>query len=551
MIERLHIKNFALIDEIEVNFKNGLNVITGETGTGKSILINALSILIGEKFSKDVLSNKNTVVEGIFVFENKRLKKILEQKGLEYEDYLTIKVIFKEGRRRIFINNSPTTLSTLKAIGDSFIDIHGQHEHQSLFKQNQRREILDEYTNILEELNEYKKLYNEYIKEKEDYTYWKNKIKQLQEKLDLYLYQAKEIEENYIKDEEYEELKQRKELLETAEQRYSVSSKILKLINEGTDETEISILSLMYEIHNLLSSLKDFDKRAENWRKTVQESLINIEEIEREISYYKTKIEFSQEELENINEKIFRAEQLMKKYGNNMNKVNSYYEEIKKYIEESNTFEEEDKRRIQKIKNLRERLEKLADKIHNLRQEGGISFSKKVVEILKNIGFQKPVFEIKITKQDNLSDKGWDRVDFLFSANPDFLPYNIEKIVSGGEMSRVMLAIKSTVANKGGINIMIFDEIDTGIGGSTADKVGRELKELSKFKQILCVTHLPQIAAKANNHIFVDKKLINKKTFIKVKTLNKEERIKEIARMISGKEVTKSAIKHAGEIIEN
>ena len=546
MIERLHVENFGLLRKVDVEFKKGFNVITGETGTGKSILVNTISMLVGEKLLKDMLSEDETIIEGVFQIDKEEIKRLLEAKGIEADDYIVIRVVFKERRRKIFINDRVVTVSTLKEIGELLLDIHGQHEHQSLFKQNYRREIIDAYGGFQNFVEKYREVYRNYIKKKKDFEQWKKKMEDMRERIELYKFQIKEIEENFISNDEYNELMEKKKLLESAEERFNLTSDIMRILNED----ENNVISNLYSIQKSLDSLLGLDERTKKWKDYIDETIVNLEEVAREISEYRGNIEFSKEEIEYINEKLYRAEKLIKKYGKDMDEVKRYYENIKKEVVENEMYEEEEEKRKKEIEELRKKVEEMAEHLHELRKKTALSFSKEVVKVLKDIGFQKPVFKVEIIKQEEPGEKGIDKVDFLFSANPDFPPDRIEKIASGGELSRVMLGIKSTIADRGGVHILIFDEIDTGIGGGVADKVGRKLKELSRFKQVLCVTHLAQIASKADHHIFVNKILKDGITSVEVKPLNKEDRIKEIARMISGEEITDSALKHAEEIIE-
>lgn len=565
MLKTLLIKDYALIENIQVEFGKGLNIITGETGAGKSILIDAMGLLLGERASIEVIRKgaDKSIVEGVFDIEgNKKVHNLLSDNDIDFDTELIVRrEVSLKGTNRCFLNDTPVTLNLIKEIGDLLVDLHGQHEHQSLLKVETHLELLDEVANHNNVLENYKKKYSELSKLLTERNELQNKEKEIKEKRDLYEFQIKEIDAINPEPDEDIKLESELKILENSEKFLTIANQIFLSIYEAED----SILDKIAEVKNQLIELSKIDKSFEE-KVTESESVIAIlNDISTFVRTYKDRIDIDPENVERIRLRISSINLLKKKYGGSLKSILEHRNKIGNEFDLAENFslmiEEIDK----KVELVRKECGELAKKISTNRKTCSKKVKKEVEETLKNLGISDPNFEVKIENQqadkssenyliaDNkyflCDSNGIDKVEFFISTNLGEDPKPLIKVASGGEISRVMLALKSILAKSDKLPILIFDEIDTGVSGRIAQKVGQVLKELASFHQIIAITHLPQIAGLSDYHYAVEKKKSGERVVSSIKMLSKEEQVNEVAKLISGEKITEAALNGARELI--
>jgi DNA repair protein RecN (Recombination protein N) len=564
MLRSLYVKNYALIEEIQVEFKSGLNIITGETGAGKSILIDALSLILGERASSEVVrkgANK-TIVEGVFyVSGNKKIKKILESNGIEFSDELILRrEISAKGQSRCFANDTPISLGIMKEIGNHLVDLHGQHEHQSLLRVETHIELLDDFGGLIGMVEEFRKEIHKLENLYRQLDELKQKEQLLKEKKELYMFQLKEIETINPQIGEVEELESELKLLENAEKLYEVTAQLYSLLYGS----ERSIHDLLVIVRNQLEDLSTIDKRFQSYVEEARSAQAIVDEITSFIQNYNSKIEFNPERLEFIRERLHALNRLKKKYGGTIESVIEYRDKIKREFELAENFEEEITKLEQRIEEQIKVCSEIAERLSSKRREIAETVSSAIVGVLSELGIENAQFEVKIENRPKkegrcyvrlgnecyeVTNRGIDFVEFYISTNIGEDPKPLVKVASGGEVSRIMLALKSVLAKSERLPLLVFDEIDTGISGRIAQKVGQSLKNLSKYHQIIAITHLPQIASLADTHFIAEKVIKDGRAITMIRELELEERVKEIAKLMSGEEITQASIESARELM--
>ncbi len=537
MINTLHIKNIGIIDDIIINLNEGFNVLTGETGAGKTLIIGSLQILAGGRFSKEMIrkGEKNSFVEMSVYLPN-----------LRYEEDMVVvsREINVNGKNTCKINGRLVTVNELKKFMNNIIDIHGQNDNQSILDISTHIELLDEYSSKdLSNLKlEYQKLYAEYLKIKTEISKNYGDDREKQRKLDLLNYQVNEIENANLKEEEEEGLLEKRKLMMASEKIVSNLSEAEMQLNQNViDSINIAVKSL--------EKIENFNSEYSNVLERLKNSYYEIQEAARDISSFCGDIEFNNEEQEQIEERLNLINSLKRKYGSNIKEILDYKESINQEIFEINNLEGY----ILSLKNNLAEIEKkmynLCLKMNEIRNKYAEALSNKINNELKELEMKSARFSIKInfSEEKNYNKNGLDKVEFLISTNIGEEAKPLIKIASGGEMSRIMLAIKSVLADIDKVPIIIFDEIDTGISGIAANVTGEKIKRISKKHQVICVTHLASIAAKGDFNYYVCKEIENEKTKTKVKQLNEEEVLKEIARISSGT-ISEISINHAREL---
>jgi DNA repair protein RecN (Recombination protein N) len=565
MLKSLKVQDYALIKDIYVEFGEGLNIITGETGAGKSILVDAMNLLIGERASTEAVREGTTkaIVEGIFdVSTDKKVKKILEENQIEYFPELILRrEISLKGANRCFINDSPAPLNVVKEIGDTLVDFHGQHEHQSLIRTETHIDYLDEYSHSEELLRNYKWLYNALTKLKNELDELKGKETSLNEKKEIYSFQLKEIDSVSPEIGEEEKLIEELKVLENSE-------KLLELTNEiyqGLYESEEAIHDSLVKVKNKLNELVSIDKTFSESAKESEAALAIINDISEFIRSYNSKIEMEPERLERIRERLSAISLLKKKYGGSIESILEHRKKISEKFNIAENFAEKIKELENKKSSVTQNCADAADKLFKNRREGAKDIEEEVKGILNYLGVSGAVFNVKITHEPAMNDaenavmirnktyklnsKGYDKVEFYFSANKGESPKSLAKIASGGEISRFMLSLKTVLAESDKTPLLIFDEIDTGVSGPIAQKVGEAMRALTKYHQVIAITHLPQIAGMANHHFLVEKKTEDDRVVSSIRKLSTERRILEIAKLMSGEMITEASIKGAKELI--
>ncbi|HOK40114.1 MAG TPA: DNA repair protein RecN [bacterium] len=552
MLSELYIKNFAIIEDINLQFDNGFNVITGETGAGKSILIDAINVLLGTEKGKEEYIRKGcdkTIIYGIFIIQknNQYIKKILEENSINFEDNkIIIKRVLQPNNNKVFLNDEPITVNLLNKITKHLVEIHGQHENQTLFDNEIQLQLVDKYAGIYEILKKYRELFFELKKIKEEYNAKKEELKDIESKKEIYKYQMNEIGNLNLKIGEDEEL-------ENNVQRYRKLSNILEYcreINFYLKNDENNIVNNLEKIIDNLNRILEFDKTIEQQINNCNEAVVLLKNFSDEFSDYFYKLNIEPEELERLENRAYQIQLLKKKYGSTIKEILDYYEEVKKKYEslENIEFDLKDLEKLIESKNIE--INKLAKEITSARKKISETINKKITTELKNLEMPEAEFYIEITETEQLTEKGKDKIEFMVKTNKgeDFKP--LKKIASGGELSRFMLAIKTLFAEIDETPILIFDEIDTGVSGKAGTAIARQIKKLSKSHQVFCITHLPVIAACADLHYKIYKETKAERTITKAVKLNNEEKINEIAYLMSGGNITDISLKHARELIK-
>jgi DNA repair protein RecN (Recombination protein N) len=566
MIKTLAIKDYILIDKIKIQFESGLNIITGETGVGKSIIIDAMNLLIGEKASTDIIrsGSEKAIIEGIFdVSDNQNVINFLGENNYDISDELIIRrEILRKGTSRSFINDSPASLSHLKELGKFLIDLHGQHEHQSLLRTETHIHLLDNFGNLEKLIDEYRTYY---FKLKELFgklDELKNIESSTKEKKDLYEFQAKEIDAVNPKPNEIDELQNKLNILENSERLYEATSRIYETLYES----EFAVYDQLIKVRNLIDDLSRIDKTFSELKNDISSAISIVDELAKFIQSYNSRIEFNPELLEEYRERLGSLILLAKKYGGSLEAVIEHRNKIEKELQLAENFEEEIQKIEDEIEDVRKLCSDAAVRLSEKRREVAEKISKSIVTILKDLGINNAKFDVvfRNKKSDNprsfvklgneyyeATPFGFDDVEFYISTNPGEELKPLAKVASGGEISRIMLALKTILAKSDKLPLMVFDEIDVGISGRIAQKVGKALRNLSEYHQIIAITHLPQIAGFANAHYVVEKKIKDGRAISTIRKLNDEERVYEIAKLISGEEITPASLESAKELIYN
>lgn len=564
MLKNLTVKNFAIIEDLSVEFEKGLNVITGETGSGKSILITALGVALGNKFSKDMLregEDKSILTVTFDISENKRLKKYLIDKGIDDDILFFQREITKDGKQKLKINGMVLPYSIYREIGEVLVDIHGQHEPQSLLDKNKHLELLDRFIgdDFLLKRDEFNKKLTRYKEITNEIEEILTKKEERERRRDYLTFVINEIEKEKISEEEEKELLSKREILKNVSKLKETYNEIFQDL-EGFDENEGAVDKITKSIKKL-ENIETIDKLSSKFKNELSEIEIKISEILNQIKIRKEEIEYSPDELEIIEERLKIYDDLKRKYGKDVQEVINFLEESKKELKNLDiSFE-----RVEELKKEKEILEneliEIGKCLRERRVEKAKELEKYIEEELSTLAMEKAKFFVKFFEEENkdgikFNEKilkpnqyGFEKIEFFISPNPGESEKPLIKIASGGELSRVMLSIRTIFGKVDEIPCIVFDEIDQGIGGRVGEMIGRKLLELSKNVQVISITHLPQIASFGDNHIQLMKSVSGERTYLTAKTLNEEEKVYEIARMLGGVEITESAVNHAKELL--
>ncbi|MEK7238826.1 MAG: DNA repair protein RecN, partial [Nitrospirota bacterium] len=559
MLRELHIKNLAIIDDASANFEKGLNVLTGETGAGKSIIIDALCLALGERASTEVIRSgeKEAVVEAFFDIPPKLLnsssRRFLQDLGINIENGIILKrILSAQGKNRAYINDSMVNVQTLSEISKGIIDVHGQYEYQSLLSPDNQFDMLDAYGGLFIERQEFTTIYETQTSLKQQITELMQKEKQRTQRLDILRYQINEIETADLKTGEEEKLSEESKVLSSA----SLLTELANQAYESLYSSDSACLTNLSKILNSLKEISNIDVRAADAVKSAEEAIPLLEETAYFLRDYKDSLNFNPERLEEIQTRLELIKGLKKKYGGNIQEVLDYREKGLRELDELQHSEEKLETLNAELKKLKNILTEKAQHLSKQRKAVAKKIEQQVVSELSSLSMPDTRFSIQITQEagDETADgfkansKGIDKVEYLISPNIGEELKPLSKIASGGELSRVMLALKGILAKGDKIPVLIFDEIDAGIGGRAAETVGQKLKSLSASHQIICITHLPQIASYADTHLKIEKKIKAKRTTVEVRKIEKDERTVEIARMLSG-DSSEVSIKHAKEML--
>ena len=552
MLKELEIKNLILVKETKIAFDHGLNVITGETGAGKSVILGSLNLILGERTHNSIIrkGEKSSSVKAIVDIKNNNIiKKILVDSGLNIDknELIIERILTTNGNNRQFINGTAVNLNLLKSIGKLFLDIHGQHDHQSLFNVDTHKDFLDWFANQSNDVKNFKNEYEHYLSCQKELDNLKEKKKNNENDRKLYEYELDEIEKAQISDNEEDTLNEQYSKIANAKEIKEQCIHITDLLYDSDQ----SVYSAIGSIFQILRQLNSYDNFFLTQTEICEQISTLIEELSHETRRHGEESEYNPGLLQELEERIEVLEKLKRKFNKSIPEIITYSDELRKRLKDEESLDDKINFLEEKIKKIQNNLLNTADILSKKRQLTSSKLCDKIESEFKRLGMDGAKIQISIEKQNELTDSGWDRVEFLFAPNKGELWSPLRRTASGGEISRIMLALKSTFADADNIPVMVFDEIDVNIGGETARQVGQRLKDLSGSHQILCITHLPQIAGFAQTHFKVEKQVADERTLTKISKLSKNERIDEIARMLGGTNLTSVTRRHAMELIDN
>jgi DNA repair protein RecN (Recombination protein N) len=561
MLLHLSISNFAIIKQLEFSMKSGLNILSGETGAGKSIIINAMNLILGGRASAELIRSgcKEASVEALFEFpENRLLTDMLSKLGFSFKGELLIKrSIFREGRNKILINGSMATLHMLSQVGSILISISGQHEHQLLLRPDNHLYLLDDFGGLSDERLDLNKWFNAYQLLKDKINHLKREITDAGERHDLTQFQIQEIETAEISPGEDAKVAEEKRRLQH-------SKELLEIVTEGYQrlyERNDSVLSSISQCTKRLDKGAEIDPGLVPIKASLSEIEIKLEDTSLALRDYEKNVQLDPNRLEELEERLARLNDLKRKYGPTLEDVLKYRIKMTSMMYDLDEKKEKRDKLKRECQDLATDLMSRAVALSKKRQKAAKGLEKAVEKELKDLHMAETKFKVRIDgdcgEQRELEDirvddvrlDGLDQVEFMISPNigEDLRP--LARIASGGELSRIMLALKTILARTGSVETVIFDEVDSGISGATAEVIGEKLSSLAAYHQILCITHLPQIASQGQNHFLVSKEVLNGRTQTNISGLDPEERVQEIARLLGGKEITERAVAHAREML--
>jgi DNA repair protein RecN (Recombination protein N) len=549
MLHHLKIQNYALIEETSVDFSKGLTVITGETGAGKSILLGALGLTLGNRADVGSLHHKSKkcVIEAQFNIKAYGLVSFFEKHELDFEENTTIRrEITPEGKSRAFINDTPTTLTVLKELGEYLIDIHSQHETLLLKETNFQFELLDAFAKTTELFSEYKKNFLVLQKLRKQLIDLNAQEITAKKELDYFQFQFNELDEANLKVGELKTLEEESETLENAEFIKGNLSKSALLINNGDE----NILSALATIKVQLQSVAKFGKNFNELFERLNSVNIELKDLANDIETAESEVIYDNGRLEEVNSQLDKLNRLLKKHGvSNEEDLLTIKTEIENKLLQFSSLELQIEKTTKEILVTEKLCKKLAEELSEKRKQASPTIESEIKTMLGQLSMANAQFKINIKNTTQLTASGIDEVAFLFTANKGAEFKELHKTASGGELSRLMLCLKALLADRTALPTIIFDEIDSGVSGDVADKIGNILFAMGKTMQVITITHLPQMASKGSNHLFVFKSDTNDKTTSSIKHLSKEERVAEIAKMLSTGKPTESALKNAKELL--
>lgn len=551
MLQNLHVKNLALIDETEVEFSKGLNILTGETGAGKSIIIGSINLALGQKVPKEMLkaNGEPALVELVFTVEDEKVKEKLAELEIEAEDDMVIlSRKITSGKAIGRINGETVSASMLKNVASLLIDIHGQHEHQSLSSKKKHLDILDAYakTELGDSKQQLSVLYQEYKKVKEEWEHSNLDVEERKRELSFLEFEVNEIEDAQLRVGEDIEL-------EEEFKRFSNGRKIMEAVgiaNEAVDGQRESASELIGRALRELSSVSSYDTAVAN----LESQLIEIENLlhdfNHELSSYISSADFDEETFYKIEKRLDIINHLKSKYGHSIEEILESYEQKCERISVLNDYDEYLRKLGDTLKEKEKQVKRLCEKISVIRKNNANKLCEAITQALQDLNFLDVVFTMEFSEPVEYSANGYDAPEFMISTNPGEPVKPLGKVASGGELSRIMLAIKTVMADADEIESLIFDEIDSGISGRTAQMVAEKMNVLGRNHQIICITHLPQIAAMADAHYLIEKTVENMETRSHIFKLSNEQSVHELARMLGGVEITDAVVKNAQEMKE-
>lgn len=558
MLKSLTVWNFALLEHVQVEFQSGLNILTGETGAGKSILIDSLGAVLGARMSADMVRSGCDWlrVEAVFSLEDESLglHELLTQQAIDDSDkeLIITRQLTRAGRSTALVNGCHVTLAILRQIGAYLVDIHGQNENLALLKEENQFHLLDGYDpDVAEALAAYECAYREWREKKKAYNEKQQASREYAQRLDMLHWQDKEISEANLKAGEDEALETEIRKLSHAEKIVGSLEESYELL-EGGGGSGLGVLPALSQVKKDLEDISRFDDALANAQKMVEEAYISLQEASYELRDYGESVEFSPARLDQLQSRMDVIYRLCKKYGATLGDVLAHQEKVERELSEIENYDEDIAALEKEIAELEKELGKKAAALTELRRAAAKDLSLAIEEQLFALGMPKAQLAIRVEPAADYGPRGRDEVAMFFSANPGEAEKPLQRVASGGELSRIALAIKTVASSRdSSVPSMVFDEIDTGIGGRTAQMVAERIALVAQYKQVLCITHLPQIACMADAHLYISKRTEEGTTATQIRPLSERERISEIARMASGADMTTASLDNAREMVSH
>jgi DNA repair protein RecN (Recombination protein N) len=553
MLETLRIKNIAVIDSAEIPFKAGLNILSGETGAGKSIVLEAISLLLGSRANIDLIRAEcdDAVVEGLFnLGELPWIKERLEAAGFDSDtsELLIKRTVNRNGKHRIHVNGELATLTILQNLCEGLIDLCGQHEHQTLIRPATQLELLDRYGNLVSQTQAVGAAYQKVKKLARERLELQNAEADREKRADFLKFQIEELRGADLQSGEDEKLQKQKTLLQSAEVRVQTAEAVRQSLESDEDGAINSLRSGILKIR----TLRQLDEKSTPIHEALERALAEVEEASIQVNRYLSSADVDPEQLLIVQERLSLLADLRRKYGSTVDEMIGTLEKLEAENGSLDKTSAKLEELTRALEDAQSELKKLGKKLSTARKKASEIFADSVTHELKDLKMGDARFQIELQARENLEDwtaTGADAIQFVVQTNRGETARPLGKIASGGELSRLMLAIRRVIADRGGIGVYLFDEIDAGIGGQTAFQVGKKLKSVASFNQVICITHLPQVASFADHHLVVRKGAKSKRTMTEVVELTKVERKEELARMLGGPELTKKSLENAAELI--
>ncbi|KRN59112.1 DNA repair protein RecN [Limosilactobacillus secaliphilus] len=556
MLQELTIDDLAIIPHLSLDFDDHMTVLTGETGAGKSIIIDAVSLLAGRRGSQELIrkGSDKLEVQGQFTLPNRpAYLQELDDLGINHDDGVLIisRTIHRSGRNTIRVNGTLINTTVLKKIGSALVDIQGQNDSQRLLQPDQHLEMLDQFAgaDLLNLREKYQSLYQRYSQVKATLEKKQANEQQWAQRLDMLRYQVKEIADAQLKPDEEEQLTTQRDRLEHFQQINQTLQDVITVLNgdEGAP-----VLDQLASLMDATSQISQFDDQYDDLAKSITDSYYNLQDAANQAGHELDNLAYDDGLLQQINDRLTLIGDLEHKYGDSLTDVLNYYDQIKKELAKMEGAADSNDDLEQQLQDLTKQLSELAGQLHTMRVKAASQLERKVHTQLSDLYMDKAVFEVKFKAKDQLTftPTGQDNVEFYIQTNPGERLGPLVRIVSGGELSRVMLALKTIFARVEGVTSIIFDEVDTGVSGRVAQGIADKIKLIAANSQVLCITHLPQVAAVAQHHFLISKHLQKQRTVTEVKHLNNQERVDELARMLAGEKITKLTREHAQELLD-
>ncbi len=553
MLSQLSIKNVAVITELDISVNKGITVLTGETGAGKSIIIDSINMLLGNRTNKDIVrfGQEKASVQAVFSNIPKSVSGKLLELDIEMEDdeIILSRQVTKDGKSTARINGVIVPASFLKDISSSLINIHGQHDNQALLNPKKHINFLDEYAEVDELLTDYKKLYIKKCETEKEISMLQTDETEKERQIELLEYQINEIERAKLKSDEEEDLKEELMLLSNAEKITSAVNEAYMSLYDNMDKSS-AYDNLSVAVSKLLA-VTEYDKTLNEAYETLSSALYSVEDAAHNIKAFAEGIEFSEQALNDVMERLDLISKLKRKYGNDISEILEYLESAKSKLDKITKSEEGINKLKAELFNITVELSTVGKKLSDLRTIKAKELSSELTKALSELNMERALLNIRVNSTDEFYENGMDIVEFMIKTNPGEPLKPLDKIASGGELSRVILAIKSILADSDSIDTMIFDEIDTGVSGSAALKITQKLVKISKSRQVICITHLPSLAAAADTHYLIEKNTDSQMAITTLKELDESAREMELARIIDGENITEISVSHARQMLKS